>query len=88
MPVTLPLRRTPAQCHALEALVAKGPVTLNQLAAELYLDKSTASRVVATLERKGYVTKERAARDSRAAGPPRPAVHEPASFCRDHRLQE
>lgn len=42
------------QCYALEALVLRGPVTLNDLAAELYLDKSTASRVADGLERKGY----------------------------------
>ena len=43
------------QCYALEALLRLGPSTLNALAAELCLDKSTASRVVATLRRKGYV---------------------------------
>jgi DNA-binding MarR family transcriptional regulator len=43
------------QCYAIDALLRKGPSSLNELAAELYLDKSTASRVVATLERKGYV---------------------------------
>ena len=54
------------QCYALEALVKIGPCTLNQLAAELYLDKSTASRVVGTLERKGYVARTRHPRDQRA----------------------
>ncbi len=43
------------QCYALAALVLRGPLTMNQLAAELYLDKSTASRVIDTLEDKGYV---------------------------------
>jgi MarR family transcriptional regulator, 2-MHQ and catechol-resistance regulon repressor len=43
------------QCHALEALVRSGPSTLNEVAAELVLDKSTASRVADALERKGYV---------------------------------
>jgi MarR family 2-MHQ and catechol resistance regulon transcriptional repressor len=43
------------QCYAIDALLRRGPSGLNELAAELYLDKSTASRVVATLERKGYV---------------------------------
>jgi hypothetical protein len=33
------------QCYALEALIRRGPITLGELAAELYLDKSTASRV-------------------------------------------
>lgn len=45
------------QCYALEALVLRGPLTLNALASELYLDKSTASRVVDGLEAKGYVTR-------------------------------
>jgi len=54
------------QCYALEALIRRGPSGLNELAAELYLDKSTASRVVATLERKKYVTRERHPEDGRA----------------------
>jgi len=43
------------QCYALEAVVDEGPLTVNDLAAHLYLDKSTASRVAAGLEAKGYV---------------------------------
>lgn len=54
------------QCYALEALVRLGPRTLNQLAGELYLDKSTASRVVTALERKRYVTRSAHPRDRRA----------------------
>lgn len=54
------------QCYALEALVKLGACTLNELAAELYLDKSTASRVVATLERKKYVTRRPHPDDARA----------------------
>jgi len=54
------------QCYALEALAHAGPRTLNELAADLYLDKSTASRVVSTLERKGYVVRERHPRDGRS----------------------
>jgi MarR family transcriptional regulator, 2-MHQ and catechol-resistance regulon repressor len=54
------------QCYALEALLRRGPSGLNELAAELYLDKSTASRVVATLERKGYVSRAPHAEDGRA----------------------
>jgi DNA-binding MarR family transcriptional regulator len=46
------------QCYALEALVLRGPLTLNDLAAELYLDKSTASRVVDGLEKKGYAVRQ------------------------------
>jgi MarR family transcriptional regulator, 2-MHQ and catechol-resistance regulon repressor len=54
------------QCYALEALVRRGPSGLNDLAAELYLDKSTASRVVATLERKRYVSRSPHPDDKRA----------------------
>jgi DNA-binding MarR family transcriptional regulator len=54
------------QCYAMEALLRRGPSGLNELAAELYLDKSTTSRVVATLERKGYVTRARHPGDRRA----------------------
>ena len=57
------------QCYALEALLRRGPSGLNELAAELYLDKSTASRVVATLERKRYI--------SRAPPPGRREGHRP-----------
>lgn len=46
------------QCYALEALVLRGPLMLNELAAELYLDKSTASRVADALEKKGYLKRE------------------------------
>ncbi|MET0556815.1 MAG: MarR family winged helix-turn-helix transcriptional regulator [Vicinamibacteria bacterium] len=54
------------QCYALEALIRRGPSGLNELAAELYLDKSTASRVVGTLERKGYVRRAPHPGDGRA----------------------
>jgi len=54
------------QCYALEALVRGGPLTLNELAAHLYLDKSTASRVVGAMERKGLVRRRKHARDRRA----------------------
>ena len=55
-----------SQCYALEELVRRGGMTLNDLAARLYLDKSTASRVVDALERKGYVTRSRHPEDRRA----------------------
>lgn len=54
------------QCYAIDALIRRGPSGLNDLAAELYLEKSTASRVVAALERKGYVTRAAHPRDGRA----------------------
>jgi len=55
-----------SQCYGLEALVRKGPMTLNDLAAHLYLDKSTASRVVDALERKGYVARSPHPEDGRS----------------------
>jgi MarR family 2-MHQ and catechol resistance regulon transcriptional repressor len=42
------------QCYALEALERDGPMRLNQLAERLFLDKSTSSRVLGALVRKGY----------------------------------
>ncbi len=54
------------QCYTLDALLRLGPSTLNALAAELCLDKSTASRVVATLQRKGYVGRAAHPSDARA----------------------
>lgn len=53
------------QCYALQAVVDGGPLTVNELAARLYLDKSTASRVAGGLEEKGYVARERDAADRR-----------------------
>lgn len=54
------------QCYALESLVRRGPQSLGSLAEELYLDKSTASRVVDALERKGYARRESDPADGRA----------------------
>jgi MarR family transcriptional regulator, 2-MHQ and catechol-resistance regulon repressor len=55
-----------AQCHALDTLVRRDAITLNELAAELYLDKSTTSRVVDGLERKSYVERRQHPNDRRA----------------------
>lgn len=44
-----------SQCYALEAIVDDGAATVNDLAAHLYLDKSTASRLANSLVQKGYV---------------------------------
>lgn len=55
-----------AQCYALERIVHDGPLALNALATGLYLDKSTASRVVDALERKGYATRRSDPDDRRA----------------------
>lgn len=54
------------QCYALSAVIRHGPMTLNELAAELFLDKSTASRVVRSLARKGYVSRTADPEDARA----------------------
>jgi MarR family 2-MHQ and catechol resistance regulon transcriptional repressor len=54
------------QCYALETIVAHGPLRLSALAERLFLDKSTTSRVVSTLVRKGYVEQRADAEDGRA----------------------
>ena len=54
------------QCHALEALVENGPMRSSALAERLFLDKSTTSRVVATLVKKGYVEQRPDMADGRA----------------------
>ena len=54
------------QCYALETLVEHGPMRLNALAERLFLDKSTTSRVVGTLVKKGYVAQAVDAQDGRA----------------------
>jgi DNA-binding MarR family transcriptional regulator len=56
-----------SQCYALEGIVRRGSMTLNDLAAYLYLDKSTASRVVDALERKGYAARLPHPSDRRAS---------------------
>jgi DNA-binding MarR family transcriptional regulator len=43
---------TVTQCYVLEILIRRGAITLNELAAEMRLDKSTLSRVVGGLESK------------------------------------
>jgi DNA-binding MarR family transcriptional regulator len=54
------------QCYALEALIRSGPLTMNELAGRLYLDKSTVSRVVRTLEQKKLIERRPHAEDGRA----------------------
>lgn len=54
------------QCHALETLVDQGPLRLGALAQRVFLDKSTTSRVVGALVRKGYVENEPDPSDGRA----------------------
>ena len=54
------------QCYALETLVEHGPLRLSGLAERLFLDKSTTSRVVRALVKKGYVVQGPDAQDGRA----------------------
>jgi DNA-binding MarR family transcriptional regulator len=54
------------QCYALETLVQQGPMRLGALAERLFLDKSTTSRVIGALVRKGYVEQKVDASDQRA----------------------
>jgi DNA-binding MarR family transcriptional regulator len=54
------------QCYALETLVEHGSMRLSALADRLFLDKSTTSRVVTTLVKKGYVEQGPDAQDGRA----------------------
>ena len=55
------------QCYALEAVAQHGPVRLGALAERMFLDKSTTSRVVATLVRKGYLSQAPDPSDARAS---------------------
>lgn len=57
---------TVAGAHALEAIHRLGPISLNRLAAELFVDKSTASRVVGALEDRGWVVRTADPGDRRA----------------------
>lgn len=56
---------TAGQCYALKAVVQAGQVTVNDLAAHLYCDKSTASRLAQSLVEKGYLARVRDERDAR-----------------------
>ena len=57
---------TLTECYGLEALVRKGPITLNQFADALALDKSTASRAAISLEQKRLARRRPHAIDGRA----------------------
>jgi DNA-binding MarR family transcriptional regulator len=62
------------QCYALEMLVEHGPMRLSGLVERLFLDKSTTSRVVSSLVKKGYVDQRADTHDGRAT-----ALHVTAS---------
>jgi DNA-binding MarR family transcriptional regulator len=59
-------RITRTECHALEALVERGPMTVNGIASELRLDKSTASRVARSLVGKSLAARAGHPADGRA----------------------
>lgn len=54
------------QSYALATVVRRGRMTQNELAAELSLDKSTTSRIAASLERLGYVHRAAKPEDGRS----------------------
>lgn len=54
------------QCHALEVIGESGSLSMNDLAGRLFLDKSTTSRVVDSLERKRFARREANPSDRRA----------------------
>lgn len=54
-----------SQCHALDGVVEAGAMTVNDLAALLYVDKSTASRIANGLVNKNLIVRARAATDGR-----------------------
>ena len=54
------------ECYALEAIVRDGPLTINEIAARLSVDKATASRAVQSLGQKGYARSRVHPDDSRA----------------------
>lgn len=54
------------QCYAMSSVIKYGPVALNELAALLYLDKSTVSRVAGALVSKGYLRRSVDPDDARA----------------------
>lgn len=54
-----------SQCYALKAVADGGPLTVNDLAAHLFLDKSTASRIANGLVDLGYLARARDPADGR-----------------------
>lgn len=54
------------QCYALETLARDGAMGVNRLSSKLRLEKSSASRMLDSLEQKGYVRRKDDPRDGRA----------------------
>ena len=57
---------TVAGAHALEVLAERGALSLTALSAELFVDRSTACRIVGLLEDHGYVLREADPQDGRS----------------------
>ena len=55
-----------AEAHALMELAQGVPLSQNDLAARLHLEKSTVSRLVGILESRGWIARSRSAQDGRA----------------------
>ncbi|MEW6583044.1 MAG: MarR family transcriptional regulator [Actinomycetota bacterium] len=54
-----------SEAHALSELADRGAMTASELCRVLGLEKSTVSRLVGQLERRGWVVRERCAEDAR-----------------------
>jgi DNA-binding MarR family transcriptional regulator len=54
-----------SQCYALKGVLEAGALTVNELSAYLYVDKSTASRIANGLVDKGYLVREPHPEDAR-----------------------
>src|SRR5215212_1802208 len=59
-----------AEAHALMELAQGVPLSQNDLAARLQLEKSTVSRLVGILESRSWIARARSARDGRARTAP------------------
>jgi DNA-binding MarR family transcriptional regulator len=55
-----------AEAHTLMELAQGVPLSQNDLAARLHLEKSTVSRLVGILESRGWIARDRSAQDGRA----------------------
>ena len=54
-----------SECHVLEIVALRGPLSVNEVSAEMRMNKSTASRVVSSLAGKSLVTTDTAGDDAR-----------------------
>lgn len=56
---------TISQCYTMFNIQQYGALTMNQLSEKMNLDTSTMTRIVATLDRDGYLSRERSLEDRR-----------------------